>query len=129
VRFKNKVAAVTGGGSGIGKEVAKRLVAEGGKAMINGDNKHAALLIAQEYEMASRQKKTLRQIQKTLESMRELVSGEVTPRATLRQVCEGWLATKRPETSPGTHEFYSRSVKKLLSGACTLRSESKPILW
>lgn len=34
--FENKVAIVTGGGSGIGKEVASRFVAEGGKVVING---------------------------------------------------------------------------------------------
>jgi integrase len=79
------------------------------------DIKGLALRIAQEYEQAARAKKTLRQIQKTLEGLRELVSGEVTPRATLRQVAEGWLATKRPETALATHEFYRRSVKKLLS--------------
>jgi hypothetical protein len=78
------------------------------------DNKHQALLIAQEYEAASRTAKTMRQIQKTLESMRELVTGEVTPHATLRTIAEGWLATKRPEISPGSLDFYSRSIKKLL---------------
>jgi NAD(P)-dependent dehydrogenase (short-subunit alcohol dehydrogenase family) len=36
MRFENKVAAVTGGGSGIGKEVARRFVAEGGSVAING---------------------------------------------------------------------------------------------
>lgn len=36
MRFVNKVAAVTGGGSGIGEEVARRFVAEGGAVVING---------------------------------------------------------------------------------------------
>ncbi len=36
MRFEDKVAAVTGGGSGIGKEVARRFVAEGGSVVING---------------------------------------------------------------------------------------------
>ena len=34
--FENKVAIVTGGGSGIGKEVAKRFVALGGSVVLNG---------------------------------------------------------------------------------------------
>lgn len=36
MRFTNKVVAVTGGGSGIGKEAARRFVAEGAKVVING---------------------------------------------------------------------------------------------
>jgi NAD(P)-dependent dehydrogenase (short-subunit alcohol dehydrogenase family) len=36
MRFKDKVAVVTGGASGIGKEVAVRFVAEGGSVVING---------------------------------------------------------------------------------------------
>ena len=34
--FENKVAIVTGGGSGIGKDVAKRFVALGGSVVLNG---------------------------------------------------------------------------------------------
>jgi NAD(P)-dependent dehydrogenase (short-subunit alcohol dehydrogenase family) len=36
MRFEDRVAAVTGGGSGIGKEVARRLVAEGARVVVNG---------------------------------------------------------------------------------------------
>lgn len=36
MRFDGKVAAVTGGGSGIGEEVARRLVCEGASVVING---------------------------------------------------------------------------------------------
>ncbi|MEM9839633.1 MAG: SDR family oxidoreductase [Pseudomonadota bacterium] len=36
MRFQGNVGIVTGGGSGIGKEVARRFIAEGGKIVLNG---------------------------------------------------------------------------------------------
>ncbi len=38
MRFTNKVAVITGGGSGIGLEAAKQLVKEGARVVINGRN-------------------------------------------------------------------------------------------
>src|ERR1700722_14734495 len=38
MRFQDKVAIVTGGNSGMGKEVARRFVAEGGAVDVNGGN-------------------------------------------------------------------------------------------
>ncbi|NKJ39569.1 glucose 1-dehydrogenase [Rhizobium sp. SG570] len=38
MRFQDKVAIVTGGNSGMGKEVARRFVVEGGRVVVNGRN-------------------------------------------------------------------------------------------
>ena len=50
MRFKDKIAIVTGGASGIGKEVAVRFVAEGGSVVINGRNLGKAEAVAREID-------------------------------------------------------------------------------
>src|ERR1700740_1278632 len=50
MRFKDKMAIVTGGASGIGKEVATRFVAEGGSVVINGRNLAKAEAVAREID-------------------------------------------------------------------------------
>jgi NAD(P)-dependent dehydrogenase (short-subunit alcohol dehydrogenase family) len=50
MRFQDKIAIVTGGASGIGKEVATRFVAEGGSVVINGRNGDKAEAAAREID-------------------------------------------------------------------------------
>jgi NAD(P)-dependent dehydrogenase (short-subunit alcohol dehydrogenase family) len=50
VRFQDKVAVVTGGASGMGKEVAIRFVAEGGSVVINGRDVVKAAAAAHEID-------------------------------------------------------------------------------
>lgn len=49
-RFSLKIAIITGGGSGIGKEVAKRLVAEGANVVISGRNADKLAQAAQDID-------------------------------------------------------------------------------
>ena len=50
MRFQDKIAIITGGGSGMGKEVATRFVAEGGSVVINGRNAVKAEAAAREID-------------------------------------------------------------------------------
>ncbi|WP_409367419.1 SDR family NAD(P)-dependent oxidoreductase [Lysinibacillus sp. 38-6] len=50
MRLQNKVAIITGGGTGIGKETALKFAKEGAKVVITDINKEAAMTTAQEIQ-------------------------------------------------------------------------------
>ncbi len=54
MRFENKVAIITGGGSGIGLEAAKRLYAEGASVLLNGRDEAKLRAAAAGFSDASR---------------------------------------------------------------------------
>src|SRR5580765_784161 len=54
MRFHNKVAIVTGGGSGIGLETAKRLHAEGASVLLNGRDEAKLRAVAEGFGAANR---------------------------------------------------------------------------
>jgi len=61
--------------------------------------------IAQDWEKAARQKRTMRQTQKVIDRLHEMISGERIARLSISEFVDSWLKTKKLETAPSTFTF------------------------
>jgi hypothetical protein len=77
-------------------------------------DRRLALRLANEYEKASRTKRTLSQLEKVLRSFHEELGGEGFEKHSLRAFCEEWLEEKTPSVALATIKFYRKTVEKLL---------------
>jgi integrase len=75
-------------------------------------DRKTAQRVADEYEKAVLNKRTLRHVQKVLDRLHEEISGERVVRVSVRSAIASWLETKEPETAPATLAFYRKSLKK-----------------
>ncbi|MGA8660038.1 MAG: site-specific integrase [Chthoniobacterales bacterium] len=77
-------------------------------------NRKRAQRLADEYEKASRIKRTLKQAQAVLDRLHEELSGEKIMRPTLRKHLQSWLEAKEAATAPATIIFYRKSLAKFI---------------
>ncbi len=78
-------------------------------------DRKTAQRIADEFENAAQKKRTLRQLQRVLDQMYELVNGQRVERLAVREFVALWLELKAPETASRTSDFYKESTEKFLS--------------
>jgi integrase len=74
-----------------------------------------AVRIAAAFEAGAQQKRTLRQLQRVLAEMHELVNGESVNRLTVRQFIGEWLEARKPEIASSTLAFYEDSASKFIA--------------
>jgi integrase len=77
-------------------------------------NRKKAQMLADEYEKASRTKRTLKQAQAVLDRLHEELSGKRIVRATFRTYLESWFEAKEAATAPATMAFYRKSLGKFV---------------
>jgi len=85
------------------------------RARTKTTDKRLARRMADEFERASRNKRTLAQLEKILRSYHEELGDEGFQRRSLQSFCEEWLAEKDPSVSASTKKFYRTAVAKLLT--------------
>jgi integrase len=84
------------------------------RASTKTTDRRLARRIAEEFEKATKSRRTLAQIEKVLRSFHEELGGEGFEKRSLRAFCAEWLAEKEPSVSPATIRFYRKTVQKLL---------------
>ncbi len=77
-------------------------------------NRRRALKIAEAFERAAREQRTLVHTRRVIERLHEEISSQKIERATLRSFAQSWLNAKKPEVAPGTLVFYSAAINKLV---------------
>jgi integrase len=77
-------------------------------------DRRKALKIAEAFEKASREQRTLAHARRIIERLYEEISSNSVPNDTLRSFVGGWLNTKLPEVSERTFAFYSATSAKLI---------------
>ena len=77
-------------------------------------NWRIAQKLADEFEKASREKRTLRQAQRVLDRLQEELSGHKVLRVSLRSYGAEWLEAKEPSVNPSSCNFYRKLLSKLL---------------
>jgi integrase len=71
--------------------------------------------MADEFERASRNKRTLAQLEKILRGYHEELGGEGARTYSLQTFCQEWLAEKEPSVSSATRKFHRTTIAKLLA--------------
>lgn len=78
-------------------------------------NKRKAEQIADEYESASRNKRTAQQVRRTICSLHRELTGEDLPDVTMRLHVEQWLRSKKTSVAGKTVDFYQGACGKFFS--------------
>ena len=78
-------------------------------------DRRAALRLAEQFEEAGRKRRTAKQVREVIGSLHREITGEELTTVTVRGFVAGWLARKKPETSPATLAFYAGATGKFLA--------------
>jgi integrase len=70
--------------------------------------------VADKWEAATRGRVTARQTQRVIADLYRDITGERLVFPTVREYFNSWVARKKPETSPGTHDFYRGKTQRFL---------------